>query len=142
MNKLQELSTTATDAPTLAGLIDSGNIADAENHARTQELLDEVLSRMPKTAQTAVPMYIGGAKLSREYYNLFVIGAEKFDKGVFQIDKNHSLVEYIDPKVKKKFFNIRDNAVVEEILTLPSLFMAENADYGRDRPAYSQYACS
>jgi hypothetical protein len=42
-------------------------------------------------------------------------------------------VEYIDPKVKKKFFNIRDDAVVEKILTLPSLFMAENADYMRSR---------
>jgi hypothetical protein len=108
-------------------MIDDGN-------AKTHKLLGEVLSRMPGSTPKVPPLSFGGVELSREYYNLFVIGGEKFDGDSFKVSKANSLVFGIEPEVKKKFFNIGDDSVVEEILTLPSLFMSENSDYMRSRP--------
>jgi hypothetical protein len=127
MNKSQQLSLTGQEAPILAEMIDGGN-------AKTHELLGEVLNRLPGAIPKAQPLSLGGVELSHEYYNLFVIGGEKFDSDSFKVSKANSLVIGIEPEVKKKFFNIRDDSVVEEILTLPSLFMSENPDYMRSRP--------
>jgi hypothetical protein len=74
------------------------------------------------------------APFCREYYNLFVIGGEKFDSGSFTVSRRCSLTEFIEPEVKRQFFNIQDSCVVERILSFPSLFMSENPDYMRSRP--------
>jgi hypothetical protein len=74
------------------------------------------------------------APFNREYYNLFVIGGEKFDNGSFVVSKRQSLTAFIEPEVKKHFFNVRDNGVIEQILSFPTLFMSENPDYMRSRP--------
>lgn len=77
--------------------------------------------------------------LCTEYYNLFVVGGEKFEGdrigGEFTISKANVLVtEYTDSNIKQKFYNLRDNSVVSQILRLPSLFMDENADFKRSHP--------
>jgi hypothetical protein len=95
-------------------------------------MIGELLRRdIPK----ALPLSFGGVALSREYYNLFVIGGEKFDSGSFTIPKERALVIGIEPDVKQRFFfDLRNDSVVEQILSLPSLFMSENADFMRSRP--------
>jgi hypothetical protein len=126
MNKSQQLSLTAKETPVIAEMIEDGN-------AKTHELLGEVLSSI-QGVKSNIPLSFGGVMLNREYYNLFVIGTEKFDGDSFTVAKTSSLVSAIEPDVKDKFFNIRDDSVVEQILTLPSLFMSENVDFMRSRP--------
>jgi hypothetical protein len=134
MNRLQDLTLTENDARTLAGMIDSGNADSTASHAKTQEMLGELLRQQSTAGRTNVPLSFGGTESNQEYYNIFVVGDEEFDKGWFTVHKSKALTISIEPAVKKRFSNIRDNKVVEEILTLPSLFMSENADYMRSSP--------
>ena len=124
MNKLQQQSLQAKDARYVTEVIDEG-------FDKTHAMLNELLQRdTPKS----IPLSFGGVSLNREYYNLFVIGGEKFKNSEFTIQKDRALTTSIEPNVKKRFFNLYDDRVVEQIFSLPSLFMSENVDYMRSRP--------
>ena len=69
-------------------------------------------------------------KVNREYYNLFVLGTEEFDKPYFKMRRDRSLCECMSDETKKKF-EVLSQEVIEEIKTLPSLFLAENRPYGK-----------
>ena len=127
MNKLQEQSLQAKDARYLTDIIDEGN-------AKTQEMIGELLSRSNQSDAKTPMLSFGGVALNRNFYNLFIIGGEKFGSGNFTIAKDRALVTGIEPDVKKQFFSLRDDSVVEQILSLPSLFMSENVDFMRSRP--------
>jgi hypothetical protein len=134
MNKTQELSLTPDDMPTIAGMITEGYADNDSSHAKTQAMLGEVLNRIQGGTSTILPVAFGGSTVCREYCNIFVVGGEKFDRGWFTIPKQRSLVSFIEPEVKSRFFNIQDERVAERILSFPSLFMGENPDYMRSRP--------
>ena len=134
MNKLQEQSLQAKDARYVTEIIDDGFAEGSANHAKTQAMIGELLNRSNQPDTKMPTLLFSGTAINREFYNLFVIGGEKFDKGSFTIPKTKALVESIEPAVKHQFFNLRDDSVVERLLTLPSLFMSENADFMRSRP--------
>jgi len=134
MNKLQQQSLKAKDARYVTEIIYEGFAEGNANHAKMQATLDELLIRTVQPDTTTLPILFGGAELNREYYNLFVIGGEKFDGINFTVPKTKALVASIEPDVKKRFFNLHDDRVVEQILRLPSLFMSENADYMKSYP--------
>jgi len=134
MKKLHEQSLQEKDARFITSIIDDGIAKDDANHATTHAILNELLNRDGSVGSKKQLPLFGAATLDRIYYNLFVIGGEKFDKGSFTVPKTKALVESIEPAVKSHFFNLRDDSVVERLLTLPSLFMSENADYMRSRP--------
>jgi hypothetical protein len=68
--------------------------------------------------------------INREYYNLFVVGIEEFDKHYFKIMRKRSLCEYMTDETKKRFDALTPE-MIAEIKTLPSLLMAENKEYGK-----------
>ena len=135
MNKLQEQSLQAKNARYITDIIDEGIANDEANHAKTQEMLGELLNRYA-TPEVKKPQFLfGGVALNCEFYNLFVIGGENFNSGSFTISKVKVFsTEYIEPGIKKQFSKMRDDSVVEQILSLPSLFMNENTDYMKSRP--------
>jgi len=129
VNKLQQQSLQAKDARFVTDIIDEG-------FANAEAKLDELLNRTAQNENKPVPISFGGVALNRDYYNLFVVSSAKFDNsnGSFVISNKKALVESIEPQVKKQFFDLRDDSVLERILSLPSLFMNENVDYKRSRP--------
>jgi len=135
MNKLQQQSLQAKDARHVTEILDEG-LADASaNHAKTQAMIGELLNRSVQSDAKALPLTFGGVVMSRDFYNLFVIGGEKFKSGVFTVPRTMVfMAEYIEPEVKKRFLKLRDDKIVEQILSLPSLFMSENKDYMKSRP--------
>jgi hypothetical protein len=132
MNKLQEQALQAKDARFVTSIIDEGN-------AKTHEMLGELLKRNTAMGSNVLSPSFGGVSPNREYYNLFIIGGEKFDGGSFTVAKDRALVTAIEPDVKKRFFNLRDDSVVEWILSMPSLFMSENIDFMRSRPGQKAF---
>lgn len=134
MNKMQELSLTSDDMPTIAGMIAEGYADSNSSRAKTQAMLGAVLNRIQESTGAMPHVAFDGSAVCHEYCNVFVVGGEKFDLGWFTISKRKSLVSFIEPEVKSRFFNIQDERVVEQILSFPSLFMSENLDYMRSRP--------
>lgn len=70
--------------------------------------------------------------LSREYYNLFVIGAGiQFDslEGAFLMMSQRAL-EYTDKDIRDRLLYLTEENR-EEIKSFPSLFLAENEEYGK-----------
>jgi len=135
MNKLQQQSLQAKDVRHVTEIIDDGFAKDETNHAKTQAMIGELLSRSGQSGAKTLPLSFGGVAINREFYNLFVIGGEKFDSGSFSVPKTMVfMAEYIEPEVKKRFMKLRDDKVIEQILSLPSLFMNENKDYLKSFP--------
>jgi hypothetical protein len=124
MNKLEQQSLQVPDARYLTDVIEEG-------FAKTQAM---IAKNVKHTDATVVPLSFGGLSLDKEFYNLFVIGGEKFNSGSFTVAKDRALVIGIEPDVKNQFFYLRDDSVVERILSMPSLFMSENIDFMRSRP--------
>ena len=85
-------------------------------------------------AAPMVPPFIGTfyvpLTVNREYYTLFVIGIEEFDRPYFKVPRSRSLCEYMSDETKQRFDALTPE-MIEEIKTLPSLFLAENRPYGK-----------
>ena len=69
-------------------------------------------------------------RVNREYYNIFVLGGEEFNKPFFKVPMDRALREYMTIDTKKRF-SAFDTEIIEEIKTLPSLFMTENWAYNK-----------
>lgn len=85
--------------------------------------------------QMAVMPYFGGnfyvpVRVDREYYNIFVIGTEEFDKPYFKVPRDRALTHLMSEETMKKF-SLLTPENKEWIKTMPSLFMAENRNYGK-----------
>lgn len=67
------------------------------------------------------------AQISREYYNLFVIGVEEYEKNYFFVapDRAVSKYERTAPEIVEKFGSLNDWAVAQ-IKTFPSIFASES----------------
>ena len=79
--------------------------------------------------------YFGGnvyvpPKVDREYYNIFVVGAEEFDRPYFRLRRDRALTELMTEETKRKFEKPTEENLAR-IKTMPSLFMAENMKYGK-----------
>jgi len=127
LDRLQQQFMQSADAPYIADLI-------SEGFAATRAMIDERDGRNnPKDIKPNLPSF-GYIDYCREYFNLFVVGGEEFKTGSFIISKTKALAEHIEPSVKEQFSKIRDYSVIEQILSFPSLFMSENADFMRSHP--------
>lgn len=96
------------------------------NYGNIDLTVNQYITQMP---------YFGGnvympPKVDRKYYNIFVIGAEEFDRPYFRLRKDRALTEYMTEETKRKFEKLTDENLAE-IKTMPSLFMAENMKYGK-----------
>mgnify|MGYP003591089044 FL=1 len=90
---------------------------------------------MQVTQQMAAMPYFGGnfyipPKVDREYYNIFVLGGEEFDRTYVKIPRNRSLNECMTKETMDKFAPMTEENRAQ-IKTMPSLFMAENSQYGK-----------
>lgn len=78
----------------------------------------------PFGGQIYIPRHI-----NREYYNIFVVGGEEFDKPYFKMPRDRSLCECMSEETKIRFTGMTQENK-QEIITMPTLFMAENNRYG------------
>ena len=69
-------------------------------------------------------------RVNREYYNIFVIGGEEFDKPYFKVPRDRALTPLMSKETMDRFAEMTQENK-EEIKTMPSLFMAENRNYGK-----------
>lgn len=67
--------------------------------------------------------------VDREYYNIFVLGIEEFDKPYIKVPRDRSLNQYM-AKETMLLFDALTPEMIKRIKTMPSLFMAENRQYG------------
>lgn len=67
--------------------------------------------------------------VDREYYNLFVLGIEEFDKPYIKVPRERVLNQCMT-KETMAMFDALTPEMITRIKTLPSLFLAENRQYG------------
>lgn len=76
--------------------------------------------------------------VSREYFNLFVIGAEDYQNSFFVVPKDRALTEHMTEKSKAMFSPLTQTAI-ETIKTLPTIFASENTEYGSTSPDHQAF---
>ena len=69
-------------------------------------------------------------RVNREYYDFFVIGGEEFEKPYFKVPRDRALTHLMSKETMDRFAEMTQENK-EEIKTMPSLFMAENRNYGK-----------
>lgn len=100
------------------------NVAIA-NYGTVQMQVNQQFSGMPQLGgQFYVP-----PRINREYYNIFVIANEEYDRPYFKIERARALSECMSEETKEKFSGMTKEDK-QQIVTMPSLFMAENHQYG------------
>jgi hypothetical protein len=100
------------------------NVAIA-NYGTVQMQVNQQFSGMPQLGgQFYVP-----PRINREYYNIFVIANEEYDRPYFKIERTRALSECMSEETKEKFSGMTKEDK-QQIVTMPSLFMAENHQYG------------
>lgn len=99
------------------------------NYGTVNLTVNQQMANMPVFGgRIYVPSHV-----DREYYNIFVIDCEKFENPYFNVPRERALIECMSNETKNQFFGWDNNNTPEikrRILTLPSLFMAENNQYG------------
>lgn len=80
-----------------------------------------------------IPQHDGApnAPINREYYNIFVVDGEEFNEQYFKIPKDRALSMYMSDRTKKVLAGMTPKKRRQLIITMPSLFMAENNHSGR-----------
>lgn len=68
-------------------------------------------------------------RINREYYNIFVIGTEEYGRPYFKVPRDRALSVCMSEKTKEKFSGMTKEDK-QQIIMMPSLFMAENHQYG------------
>lgn len=118
--------------PIAANLSQTGNdntqIAYVQNYDGSVHQTFNVHMQQPWLASGG-QVYIPPS-INREYYNLFVVGVEEFDKPHFRIMRSRSLNGCMSDETRKKF-DPPTPETISDIKRMPSLFMAENRNYGR-----------
>lgn len=100
------------------------NVAIA-NYGTVQMQVNQQFCGMPQLGgQFYVP-----PRINREYYNIFVIGTEEYDKPYFKVPRDRALSECMSKGTKEKFSGMTKEDK-QQIIMMPSLFMAENHQYG------------
>lgn len=125
-NKLQTVQPLVPSAPGQDRYVQAGNDNVLIPNYGTVNINVQAQPMMPPLNGTFyVPL-----RVNREYYNLFVIGIEEFDKPYFKVPRERVLNQCMTDETKKRF-EVLTPEIIEEIKTLPSLFLAENRPYGR-----------
>lgn len=87
------------------------------------ENLNLTVSSLPMLSGNNMPYR--PARISNNYFNLFVVGSEEFNQNYFTVPKDRALTESINPNIKKQYARLNDIAI-ENIKTFPSIFASEN----------------
>lgn len=125
-NRLQTVQPSVPSAPGQDRYVQAGNDNVLIPNYGTVNINVQAQPMMPPLNGTFyVPL-----RVNREYYNLFVIGIEEFDKPYFKVPRERVLNQCMTDETKKRF-EVLTPETIEEIKTLPSLFLAENRPYGR-----------
>ena len=125
-NKLQTVQPSVPSVPGQDRYVQTGNDNVLIPNYGTVNINVQPQTMMPPINGTFyVPL-----RVNREYYNLFVIGIEEFDKPYFKVPRERVLNQCMTDETKKRF-EVLTPEIIEEIKTLPSLFLAENRPYGR-----------
>lgn len=125
-NKLQTIQPSVPSVPGQDRYVQTGNDNVLIPNYGTVNINVQAQPMMPPINGTFyVPL-----KVNREYYNLFVIGIEEFDKPYFKVPRDRALNQCMSDEAKKRFEALTPE-IIEEIKTLPSLFLAENEAYGK-----------
>ena len=125
-NKLQTVQPSVPSAPGQDRYVQAGNDNVLIPNYGTVNINVQAQPMMPPLNGTFyVPL-----RVNREYYNLFVIGIEEFDKPYFKVPRERVLNQCMTDETKRRF-EVLTPETIEEIKTLPSLFLAENRPYGR-----------
>ena len=125
-NKLQTVQPSLPSVPGQEKFVQTGNDNVLIPNYGTVNINVQAQPMMPPINGTFyVPL-----RVNREYYNLFVIGIEEFDKPYFKVPRDRALNQCMSDEAKKRFEALTPE-IVEEIKTMPSLFLAENEAYGK-----------
>lgn len=124
-NKLQTVQPSVPSVPGQDRYVQTGNDNVLIPNYGTVNINVQAPTVPPINGTFYVPL-----RVSREYYNIFVIGIEEFDKPYFKVPRDRVLNQYMTDETKQRFDTLAPE-MIEEIKTLPSLFLAENRPYGR-----------
>lgn len=125
-DKLKEITPTNSPVGNEPGIEQTGNKNIAiSNYGTVQLQVNQQYSIIP---QFGGGLYVPKC-INREYYNIFVLEAETFDRPYFEIPRKRSLCECMSEETKEKFSGMTDEDK-RQITEMPSLFMAENSQYG------------
>lgn len=126
-NEVQVISAAGVPANGQPQVVQTGNDnVTIPNYGTVNLTVQQQMAPMP---------YFGGmiyvpAMVDREYYNIFVIGGEEFDKPHFKVPRDRSLTEFMSEETKNIFDSLSPENLAR-LKTMPSLFMAENLHYGK-----------
>lgn len=101
----------------------------------TVQQMPAILQPMPQSQMTQyqIPVMPGGFyvpnTIDREYYNLFVLNTESFDKYYIKVPRDRSLNGCMTDEAMMLFGALTPE-MINRIKTMPSLFMAENRQMG------------
>ena len=119
-----------SDTPTTINLPGDGNTLIAHANVVHSSSITNVIVAGKHAREISAP---APGALSREYYNLFVMGSETFSafsSGHFLVPKDRALTECVSPDIKTTVSSLHADAI-EFIKTLPAIFMSEHAGFGR-----------
>ena len=101
----------------------------------TVQQMPAILQPVPQSQMTQyqMPVMPGGFyvpnTIDREYYNLFVLNTESFDKYYIKVPRDRSLNGCMTDEAMMLFGALTPE-MINRIKTMPSLFMAENRQMG------------
>lgn len=126
-NEVKVISATGLPATGQTQIVQHGNDSIAiPNYGTINMTIQQQFAAMPSFGGNFyVPV-----RVNREYYNIFVIGGEEFDKPYFKVPRDRALTHLMSEETMAKFSSMTQENK-DEIKTMPSLFMAENRDYGK-----------
>ncbi|CDX03464.1 Hypothetical protein DPCES_3578 [Desulfitobacterium hafniense] len=134
-NKLQKLPASNLPTTTVNQTGEKNiHISHAENVSQTVNMHYTVWQQSPNGGRTKVSQ-----TLNLDYYNLFVIGCETFERDHFLVPKDRALTKgNLPDDLFEKYASLSDEAK-EEIKKIPAIFASENHHYygraGKDQLA-------
>ena len=126
-NEVKVISATGLPATGRTQIVQHGNDSIAiPNYGTINMTIQQQFAAMPAFGGNFyVPV-----RVNREYYNIFVIGGEEFDKPYFKVPRDRALTHLMPEETMARFAPMTQENK-DEIKTMPSLFMAENRNYGK-----------
>lgn len=127
-DKIKAVSTMNFTADAMPKVVQTGNDnVMIPNYGTVNLTVNQQVANMPSSGSRIwIP-----SRVEREYYNIFVIDCEKFDKQYFNVPRERALSGCMSNETMNQFSGWDNTPEIKQrILTLPSLFMAENNQYG------------
>ncbi|WP_435645070.1 hypothetical protein [Butyricicoccus porcorum] len=129
-DKLQAVQTGVQAVPQQGQFTQTGNDnMMVPNYGTVNITVQQMPQMMPYQMPTMPGCFYVPLSINREYYNLFVLGIEEFDKPYIKVPRDRALNQYMTKETMAAFDALTPE-MIARIKTMPSLFMAENRQYG------------